>query len=268
MTQDENKTQNDSVQAQGQPVKAENADDSANAETAGQTSVPQAEEISAPVKPIEKPIPPETAKQGENTTSVIEPKQEQTENETHLEVELPSEVKSEEISGRQSETPKIPPKQEVAETPAKPTQSAGLEVEPPNEKPKAEIPKQPEIKSQKAEAKTVEKIAPNRPSKTGVAGQSRETPPRNAVIAPGGAANFIQNLLIRARARIQEKKKVKLDKIMEFLDAKRQITNKDIQKLLRTNARTALRYLDQLEQEQKIIQVGKTGRGVLYIKKP
>ena len=233
MAQDENKTQNDSVQAQGQPVKAENADDSANAET---------------------------AKQGETAASVIEPKQEQTENEAHLEAELPSEVKSEEISGRQSETPKTPPKQEIAETQAEPTQSAYLEARLPSE--------QPEIKSQKAEAKTVRKIAPNQPSKTGVAGQSREIPPQNTAIAPGGAANFIQNLLIRARARIQEKKKMKLNKIMEFLDAKKQITNRDIQKLLRTNDRTALRYLDRLEQEQKIIQFGKTGRGVLYIKKP
>jgi len=55
---------------------------------------------------------------------------------------------------------------------------------------------------------------------------------------------------------------------MTLFEAKPQIANKDVQKLFRTTDRTALRYLEQLEQEQKIIQVGKTGRSVLYIKKP
>ncbi len=44
------------------------------------------------------------------------------------------------------------------------------------------------------------------------------------------------------------------------------ITNKDVQKLLRTTKRTATRYFDRLEREGKITQVGKTGRGVLYVK--
>lgn len=79
--------------------------------------------------------------------------------------------------------------------------------------------------------------------------------------------NFIQKLLIKARARIQERKRKKLDRIMGLFDTNPQITNKDVQKLLRTTKRTARRYFDQLEQEQKITQIGKVGRSVLYTKK-
>ena len=80
--------------------------------------------------------------------------------------------------------------------------------------------------------------------------------------------NIIINLLNKARAKIQERKRKKLDKIMTLFNTNPQITNKDVQKLLRTTKRTARRYFDQLEQEQKITQVGKVGRNVLYIKKP
>jgi hypothetical protein len=79
--------------------------------------------------------------------------------------------------------------------------------------------------------------------------------------------NIIQKLLTKARAKIQERKRKKLDKIMTLFNTKSQITNKDIQKLLRTTKRSSTRYLDLLEQEQKITQIGKTGKAVFYIKK-
>ena len=92
----------------------------------------------------------------------------------------------------------------------------------------------------------------------------------------------IQNLLTKARAKIQERKRKKLDKIMSLFESpptspkgsvsggqgNSEISNSDIQKLLRTTKRSATRYLDILEKEQKIIQIGKAGRGVKYIKKP
>jgi len=80
--------------------------------------------------------------------------------------------------------------------------------------------------------------------------------------------NFVQKLLEKARVRIQERKRKKLDKIMTLFETKSQITNEDVQKLFRTTKRTIRRYFDQLEKEQKIIQVGNVGRGVVYIKKP
>ena len=80
--------------------------------------------------------------------------------------------------------------------------------------------------------------------------------------------NIIQKLLTKARAKIQERKRKKLDKIMTLFEMKSQIISADVQKLLRTPKRTTTRYLDHLENEGKIIQVGKKGKGVLYIKKP
>ena len=85
--------------------------------------------------------------------------------------------------------------------------------------------------------------------------------------------NFIQNLLIKARAKIQERKRKKLDKIMTLFDkpspstsSGQAITNKDIQKLLRTTRVSAFRYLNILERENRIKQVGKTGKSVFYTK--
>ena len=91
--------------------------------------------------------------------------------------------------------------------------------------------------------------------------------PRNVANTPEGTANFIQKLLIKARVRIQERKRKKLDKIMGLFDTKSQITNKDARGLFRVTKRTIRRYFDQLEREQKIIQVGGVGRGVIYIRK-
>ncbi len=78
--------------------------------------------------------------------------------------------------------------------------------------------------------------------------------------------NIVQKLLVKARAKIQERKQKKLDKIMTLFEAKPQITNKDIQKLLRISSATAVRYLDILERENRIEQVGNTGKSVFYTK--
>lgn len=81
-------------------------------------------------------------------------------------------------------------------------------------------------------------------------------------------SGIIRRLLDKAKSKIQERKRKKLDKIMSLFTISPQISSKDVQKLLRTSKRTATRYLDQLEQEQKITQHGKIGHGVLYTKKP
>jgi len=78
--------------------------------------------------------------------------------------------------------------------------------------------------------------------------------------------DIIQKLLIKARAKIQERKQKKLDKIMTLFEAKSQITNKDTQKLLRTSRVSAFRYLNMLEKQNKIKQVGNTGKSVFYTK--
>jgi len=78
--------------------------------------------------------------------------------------------------------------------------------------------------------------------------------------------NIIQKLLIKARAKIQERKRKKLDKIMTLFKVKPQITNKDIQKLLRISRVSAFRYFNILEKQNRIKQVGNTGKSVFYTK--
>jgi len=78
--------------------------------------------------------------------------------------------------------------------------------------------------------------------------------------------NIVQKLLLKARAKIQERKRKKLDKIMAQFEANPQVTNKDIQKALRISSATATRYLDILERENRIKQVGNTGKSVFYTK--
>jgi len=78
--------------------------------------------------------------------------------------------------------------------------------------------------------------------------------------------NFIQKMLIKARAKIQERKRKKLDKIMTLFEAKPQVMNKDIQKLLRISSATTVRYMNILERENRVKQVGSTGKSVFYTK--
>ncbi len=63
--------------------------------------------------------------------------------------------------------------------------------------------------------------------------------------------------------QIQEKQENK-DKILRFLNSNERIVNNDVEKLLGVSDSTATRYLDELEKEDKINQIGKTGSAVYY----
>ncbi|MCK5029214.1 MAG: winged helix-turn-helix transcriptional regulator [Bacteroidales bacterium] len=66
----------------------------------------------------------------------------------------------------------------------------------------------------------------------------------------------------------QSKKKAEnKEKILEFLHENEKIVNNDIEKFLGVSDATATRYLDELEQENKIEQIGTTGNAVYYILK-
>jgi hypothetical protein len=78
--------------------------------------------------------------------------------------------------------------------------------------------------------------------------------------------NLIQKLLVKARATIKLRKIIKLNKITRLFDSKPHLTNEDVQKLLRDTNRTARRYFDELEKENRVKQVGEVGRGVFYEK--
>lgn len=85
-----------------------------------------------------------------------------------------------------------------------------------------------------------------------------------AVIAPG--LHLARDVVAKARAVIQSRKRAKLDKIMATIAAKDSLTNDQVEKLLHVSDATATRYLSALEKEGKIKQVGKTGTGVVYQK--
>jgi len=76
--------------------------------------------------------------------------------------------------------------------------------------------------------------------------------------------SLARELLIKAKNAIQFRKRKKLDKIMALFLKHSKITNDEVEKFLHVSDATATRYLSQLEKENKIKQVGKTGHAVSY----
>lgn len=66
--------------------------------------------------------------------------------------------------------------------------------------------------------------------------------------------------------KMQEKKEKKKEKIMELFGKKEKISHKNVVAGIDTSKNSAVRYLDELEAENKIKQVGKTGKAVFYKK--
>jgi len=62
-----------------------------------------------------------------------------------------------------------------------------------------------------------------------------------------------------------KKKAENKEKILEFLHENEKVTNNDIEKLLGVSDATATRYMNELEKEQKVRQIGKTGNAVYYV---
>jgi len=73
-----------------------------------------------------------------------------------------------------------------------------------------------------------------------------------------------KELLVMARNAIQFRKRKKLDRVMSLFLKQSKITNDEVEKFLHVSDATATRYLSQLEKENKIKQVGKTGKAVSY----
>jgi len=63
-----------------------------------------------------------------------------------------------------------------------------------------------------------------------------------------------------------ENKEEGKNKVMQAIEMQKSVTNDSIQNFLGVSDATATRYLDELEKEGKIKQVGKTGQGVFYEK--
>ncbi len=64
-------------------------------------------------------------------------------------------------------------------------------------------------------------------------------------------------------SQIEEKNKRKAE-LLVFIKLEKKITNDMVEEFLEVSDTTAERYLEELEEEGVIKQVGKTGRGVYY----
>ncbi|KKQ83487.1 MAG: hypothetical protein UU01_C0024G0013 [Parcubacteria group bacterium GW2011_GWA2_40_37] len=120
------------------------------------------------------------------------------------------------------------------------------------------------------EPKTEEKQAENEPNPEPVSEPVQaiepQTPqiPVNEALETQSKTSLARQLLVLARNAIQFRKRKKLDRIMSLFLQKSKITNDEVEKFLHVSDATATRYLSILEKENKIKQVGKTGKGVSY----
>jgi ribosomal protein S25 len=78
--------------------------------------------------------------------------------------------------------------------------------------------------------------------------------------------NLARQLIAKAREAIQFRKRKKIDHILDLFAKRTNITNNEVADFLHVSDATATRYLQVLENENKIRQVGKTGKGVRYEK--
>ena len=95
---------------------------------------------------------------------------------------------------------------------------------------------------------------------------SVQTAPVVIAPQPNLVRDLAKDLLGKARSAIQSRKRVKLDHIMTLFVKRTNITNDEVEKFLHISDATATRYLEILEKENKIKQVGKTGKSVSYTK--
>lgn len=64
------------------------------------------------------------------------------------------------------------------------------------------------------------------------------------------------------------RKKANKAKVVTLLAEKGELSNSDIREALNVSDRSVIRYMDELEREGKVEQMGNTGRGVVYRLKP
>ncbi|MEK7170284.1 MAG: FaeA/PapI family transcriptional regulator [Patescibacteria group bacterium] len=88
-------------------------------------------------------------------------------------------------------------------------------------------------------------------------------PPKPPPLLRGIKGDGGKGGLIDRQAREKEAHKAS---ILELLKTTTPLTNTHIEQMLGVSDATATRYLEELEKEGKVRQVGKTGRGVVYEK--
>ena len=130
------------------------------------------------------------------------------------------------------------------------------------------IKQEPVFSTSPNEVKQEVKPEPVSVSSSGVASEAKSEPEPEKIIPVVPVIvsnkNKIVELLLKAKNAIQFKKRKKLDKVMALFLKHKNITNDEVEKFLHVSDATATRYLSQLEKENKIKQVGKTGHAVSY----
>jgi predicted HTH transcriptional regulator len=66
---------------------------------------------------------------------------------------------------------------------------------------------------------------------------------------------------------VEIKRQINSERIMSLFASDKELTNTEIRKALGVSSRTAVRYMDELEREGKVVQVGKIGNHVTYQRK-
>lgn len=142
------------------------------------------------------------------------------------------------------QTAQFPPNEPLGSEPVQASSEAKLE---PAEEPEILEAETPEPKSETQSSAPTEASLPSVP-----------------VVVP--KTNSLREFLNKAQFAIQTRKKKKLEKIMSLFAKRTSITNDEVEKLLHVSDATATRYLTILKKENKIKQIGKTGKGVSYSK--
>ena len=121
----------------------------------------------------------------------------------------------------------------------------------------------PEVKSEPLRSEPETKSVSN----SGGMSEAKSEPEKiNSVPIIVSNKNKVLELLNKAKLAIQSRKRKKLDRVMTLFLRKSKITNDEVEKFLHVSDATAERYLNILEKENKIKQVGKTGKAVSYTK--
>ena len=94
----------------------------------------------------------------------------------------------------------------------------------------------------------------------------RNSTPTEATPPVASSSNHMRELQIKEQLAIKNKKRKKLDLVMNLFLKKSKITNDEVEKFLHVSDATAERYLNALEKENKIKQTGRTGHSVFYQK--
>ena len=133
----------------------------------------------------------------------------------------------------------------------------------------APIQNQSEIKTPAQNSLTSENPIPVPPivkTPTPVAAPTPTKPPINqqTPVSNQQNKNIIKTLLKKAREHIQKRRQKRLNKILIALKEKNKLSNREIKKIVRVSEATITRYMDILEKQGKVNQVGKEGRSVYY----